>query len=70
MDMRFVDFRDQIHEELRRNPDGLTWKQLKQRLNLPYESPCPTWVRQLEEEIGLKRSKGSGRAYIWRLLHE
>jgi hypothetical protein len=63
--MRYVDFRDSIRNELRRNPKGLTWKELKERLDLPYESPCQTWVHKLEEEIGLRRAKGSGRAYVW-----
>ena len=63
--MRYVDFRDSIRDELRNNPDGLTWKELKQRLDLPYESPCQTWVCQLEKEIGLSRTKGTGRAFVW-----
>ena len=65
--MRYGDFRDQIRAELRRNPAGLTWAELKQRLNLPYSRPCPTWVAQLEAEIGLTRSKGAGAAYVWKL---
>ena len=65
--MRYVEFRDQIDSELRRNPAGLTWVELKRRLNLPYSRPCPTWVSQLEAEIGLTRSKGAGAAYIWRV---
>jgi hypothetical protein len=65
--MRYVDFRDVIRDELRMNPNGLTWKELKNRLDLPYESPCPTWVKQLEEEIGLSRKKGEGRALIWKV---
>lgn len=63
--MRYVDFRDTIHKELKKNPGGLTWKDLKNRLDLPYESPCQTWLRQLENEIGLVRRAGSGRALLW-----
>ncbi len=65
--MRYVDFRDNIRDELRRNPGGLTWPELRDRLDLPYKSPCSEWVQRLEEEIGLSRIKGSGRAYIWKL---
>jgi hypothetical protein len=65
--MRYVDFRDSIRDELRRNPDGLTWPQLRVRLSLPYQSPCQEWVHRLEEEIGLKRIKGSGRAFLWKV---
>lgn len=65
--MRYVDFRDVIRDELRKNPNGLTWRDLKQRLDLPYERACPTWVIRLEEEIGLTRVKGPGRAFVWRI---
>ena len=63
--MRYVEFRDLIHEELRRNPAGRTWVELKERLALPYDRPCPTWVARLEQEIGLSRAKHSGPALIW-----
>lgn len=65
--MRYTDFRESIREKLACHDDGLTWVELKTRLRLPYERPCPTWVMQLEREIGLSRVKGSGRAQVWRL---
>jgi hypothetical protein len=48
--MRYVDFRDQIITELRRSKSGLTWKELKEKLDLPYRTPCPEWVKRMEEE--------------------
>jgi hypothetical protein len=63
--MRYVEFRDVIRKELRRHPEGLTWRQLQERLALPYDRPCPTWVTQLEQEIRLRRRKGTGRALVW-----
>ena len=65
--MRYVEFRDRIRKELRENPVGLTWAELRQRLDLPYRQPCPTWVRRMEEESGLVRAKGSGRAFVWKV---
>jgi hypothetical protein len=65
--MRYVDFRDAIEKALRRHPDGLTYKQLKTRCRLPYDSPCQVWVHQLERDIGLVREKGEGRAFIWKV---
>ena len=56
--MRYEDFRNAIRTELRRTPTGLTWPQLQARLALPYARPCPTWVKRLEQEIGLTRTKG------------
>ena len=51
--MRYVEFRDTIREALRRNPAGLTWMELKRRFNLPYDRPCPSWVKRLEDEVWL-----------------
>ena len=65
--MRYEDFRNAIHTELRRIPTGLTWLQLQARLALPYARPCPTWVKRLEQEIGLTRTKGPPAAYLWKL---
>ncbi len=63
--MRYVEFRDAIREELRHHRAGWTWTELRDRLDLPTDRPCPTWVRRLEEEIGLSRAPGAGRAYVW-----
>ena len=65
--MRYIEFTEAIGEALRRNPDGLTWAELRERLELQYKRPCPTWTRNLEREIGLSREKGSGRALLWRV---
>ena len=65
--MRYVDFKDQIQQELCQNPTGLTWAQLKDRLDLPYDRPCPAWLERLEQEIGLLRVRGSGRAFVWKI---
>lgn len=65
--MQYVNFRDVIRNELRKNPLGLTWTQLKERLDLPYERPCQTWINRMEKEIGLTRARGNGRAFVWKL---
>ncbi|MEM9346475.1 MAG: hypothetical protein AAGB26_07650 [Planctomycetota bacterium] len=65
--MTYTDFRDTIRSALTENQSGLTWAQLRDEYGLPYDRACPTWTRQLEEEIGLKREKGRGRALVWRL---
>ena len=68
--MRYSDFRDSICKELRESGEGLTWKEIRDRLKLPYGSPCPEWVHRMEEENGLVRTRGAGRAYIWRIGRE
>lgn len=63
--MKYSEFRDLIEKELRQNRSGRTWNDLRDRLGLPYDRPCPTWVKRLEDEIGLARVKGSTRALVW-----
>jgi len=65
--MRYSEFRSAIQRELKANPDGLTWIQLRETLSLPYRTPCPTWVAQLEKEIGLERKNKVKNALIWKL---
>ena len=70
--MRYVEFRSQVQSCLRAHPKGLTWRELKATLDLPYRTPCPEWVNGLEREIGLQRAPvaGRGRAYVWSLQGE
>jgi len=63
--LRYVEFRDAICRELGRSVNGLTWSELRERLDLPYRTPCPEWVRRMEKEDGLVRTAGSGRAHVW-----
>ncbi len=65
--MRYHEFRDAIRGELFRHPSGLTSVRLRARLDLPYDRPCPEWTRRLEKEIGLTRTKGEGRALMWKV---
>ncbi len=65
--MQYVEFKAAILQHLKRKRQGATWIQLRETLALPYERPCPEWTRRLEEEIGLVRRKGDGRALVWEL---
>ncbi|MEM6332118.1 MAG: hypothetical protein AAF823_02120 [Planctomycetota bacterium] len=65
--MRYTEFRDAIQRGLRRRGSGMTWAELREALDLPYDRPCPEWAKRLEAEIGLTRVKGSGRALVWRV---
>lgn len=62
----YKDFRDAIEKLLKAEPDGLTWSEIKTRLNLPQKVPNNKWVRQMEKDIGLTRTKES-RGTVWRL---
>ena len=65
--MKYATFKSAINVKLKKQPDGLTWEALRESLDLPYTKPCPEWIKQLERDIGLVRTKGSGRAYLWHL---
>jgi len=65
--MRYKEFQAAIQHELLHRPEGLTWVQLRDHLDLPYERPCPAWTACLEREIGLVRIKGERRALVWKL---
>jgi hypothetical protein len=65
--MTYTDFKQAIHARLREQPAGMTWKQLKAELRLPYDRPCPEWTRRLEGEIDLVRRKRTGKELIWAL---
>ncbi len=66
-DMTYVEYRDLIHTELGREPEGRTWTDLRDRLDLPYDRPCPARTRRLEKDSGLCRVKGLGRSLVWRV---
>jgi hypothetical protein len=65
--MTYPRFRDAIAATLARHPAGLTWRGVNAKARLAVARPCPEWTRRLEQEIGLKRIPGTGRALVWQL---
>lgn len=65
--MQYVEFKSAIQKHLRGRRQGATWVELRETLALPYDRPCPEWTKRLEQEIGLVRRKGAGRALVWGL---
>ena len=65
--MTYPNFKADIQRYLPHHPHGVTWAELRDSLSLPYVRPCPEWTRRLEQEIGLVRRKGAGRALVWSL---
>ncbi len=64
--MTYVEYKHLIKEALDAEPAGMTWKELKEALDLPYKTPCPEWMKRLEREIGLDRTEKAGNARIWK----
>ena len=66
---KYVEFREKIKKALQEEKNGLTWNQIRKKSNIEYCHPCYTWIRILEEEIGLIRLR-KGRYVYWRLDSE
>lgn len=66
--MLYLDFREKIAAVLKTEPNGLSWTEIRQRLQLPQKVPNNLWVATLEREIGLLRKLDSKTAkVIWKL---
>lgn len=64
----YEDFRKSIKNILERHPAGLTWSQIRDKLNFQQKAPHNRWVRRLEKDIGLKRIKVEGNTF-WSSEH-
>ena len=65
--MTYEEFKQIIEEELKKAPNGLTWTQIRERRPELYQRfTANQWVRRMEKDIGLIRSKKAGKTY-WRL---
>lgn len=66
MRYKYNEFRDKVKRVLKGEKHGLTWNQLRKKSNIQYPRPCYSWIRELEDEIGLIRTR-SGRYVYWKL---
>ena len=64
-EMNYEEFRDKVKGVLLKNKNGLTWSQIKEKLNLPQKVPNNKWVKWLEKDIKLVREKKG--TIIWRI---
>jgi len=64
--VRYEEFKNRILKLLMDEPEGLTWTEIKKKLDLPQRVPSNKWVRMLEKDIGLVRIKGA-KGIVWRL---
>lgn len=62
-EMLYEDFKKSIKNILERHPSGLTWTQIRDKLNLPQKFPNNQWVERLRKDIGLKKIKLGENAY-------
>jgi hypothetical protein len=66
--MPYEEFRDKIKKALEYNDEGMTWTELRNKLGLDQVVPNNKWVRQMENDIGLKRFR-EVRGIVWRIIH-
>lgn len=66
--MPYSEFRDKIQKALEYRDDGATWTELRDQLGLEQVVPNNKWVRQLEKDIGLKRTRDM-KGVVWRITH-
>lgn len=64
--LTYEEFKNSIKNILERHPSGLTWSQIRDKLNYSQNFPNNKWVRKLEEDIGLNRIK-RGSNMLWSL---
>jgi len=64
----YEDFKKSIKNILQRYPAGLTWAEIKDKLNYYQIAPNNKWVRNLEKDIGLIRIRKEGKMN-WKLEH-
>lgn len=53
----YDNFKDKIEEILKTSEIPLTWTQIKEKAGFTQKVPNNKWVRQMENDIGLKREK-------------
>ena len=65
--MTYEEFGEITKEELEKEPEGSTWSQIRQRRpGIHQKFPANQWVRRMEREKGLTRTKKAGKT-IWSL---
>lgn len=63
--MTYEEFKNKI-SILLTNHDGLTWTEIRNKLDLPQVVPNNKWVRQMENDIGLLRLRDP-KGIVWKV---
>ena len=65
----YEDFRDKIATALRGVPHPLTWTEIRTSAGLPQLFPNNQWVRRLENDIGLRRTRDAHGIIHWQITN-
>lgn len=63
--LTYEEFKGKIQATLKRGP--LTWTEIRTTAKLPQKFPNNKWVHQMEQDIGLKRSKDVNGIIKWKI---
>ncbi len=63
----YESFRDTVKRELEASRAPLTWTEIRTLAKLPEKFPNNQWVRRMERDIGLHRSKDGHGIIKWSL---
>ena len=66
MRIKYNNFRDKVKNSLQGEKYGLKWNQTRKNGQIEYTRPCYTWIKELEEEIGLIPER-KGKYVYWKL---
>lgn len=67
--LSYEEFRDKIKQTLQYQDKGLTWSEIRAKLELDQVVPNNKWVSKMEKDIGLQRIKEKDNKIIWRIQH-
>ncbi len=62
----YKDFKTAVTIGLKDESGGLTWSEIRMKMEMEQKRPFNKWVRSLEKDIGLIRERRKGHVY-WRL---
>jgi len=63
----YDEFKERIELLLNKNTDGLTWTEIRKAGRFLQKVPNNKWVKKLEVEIGLKRTRVRDKGIVWKL---
>jgi hypothetical protein len=64
--LTYEDFRDKIKQTLE-GSGPLTWTEIRTMAKLPEKFPNNRWVRKMEQDIALKRTKDEHGIIKWKV---
>jgi len=65
--MTYEEFRDKIQQTIKKGSTPITWTEIRTIAKLPEKFPNNKWVRRMEQDISLQRTKDSHGIIKWHI---